>query len=254
MVYVIRSDIKRAVSSKGFLLAITTAVLMILLSSLNEIIEISRSTGPLPYGYHARLIISALSSDTMTLTVPIICTLPYTTAYIDDIKSGFIKEYLPRSGINRYIKGKLMACGLSGGLVLFLGILSAYSISALVFMPMELASYAGKAAEPHFAVIFTKALMLFFSGMFWSILGFTLAALTMNRYMAYASPFIFYYVLIIIHERYFKELYVLYPKEWMSPSKDWVLGEFGVILFLLELTAIVCLWFATSAKRTLANV
>ena len=76
----------------------------------------------------------------------------------------------------------------------------------------------------------------------------------MSKYMAYASPFILYYVLIILNERYFENLYVLYPKEWLFPSDAWVMGGFGVILLLVELTAIVSLAFAITAKRRLSNV
>jgi hypothetical protein len=98
------------------------------------------------------------------------------------------------------------------------------------------------------------AATLFLSGAFWSLVGFTMSALTMNRYMAYASPFILYYVLIILHERYFDKLYVLYPKEWLFPSDAWVMGSFGVILLLAELTAAISLAFAVTARRRLASV
>jgi len=32
----------------------------------------------------------------MALALPILAALPYTASFIDDVKSGFIKEYLPR--------------------------------------------------------------------------------------------------------------------------------------------------------------
>ena len=72
--------------------------------------------------------------------------------------------------------------------------------------------------------------------------------------MAYASPFILYYVLIILNERYFEDLYVLYPKEWLFPSDAWVMGSFGVMLLLIELIAIVSFLFVITAKRRLVNV
>jgi hypothetical protein len=119
---------------------------------------------------------------------------------------------------------------------------------------MELALAKNETAKPYFAELLTIAATLFLSGAFWSLLGFTFAAFTMSKYMAYASPFIMYYVLIILHERYFGELYVFYPKEWLFPTEGWMLGNFGVILLLAELTAVVCLAFTIIAKRRLGNV
>ena len=252
--YTVKTDIRRAISGKGFFIGAAGMVLVIILSSLESIINITRTTGPLQNGFHAQFIDNALSSDWVTLAIPIFCALPFTAAFVDDIKSGFIKQYLHRAGIKQYIKAKLIACGLSGGLALFSGIIIAYAVSALVFLPMEAALGAGEIAQPYFARLLMSAATMFFSGALWSLVGFTFAALTMSRYMAYASPFILYYVLIIIHERYFENLYILYPKEWLFPSDGWVMGGFGVILFLAELTAIVSLAFAITAKRRLANV
>ena len=252
--YTTSSDIRRALTGRGFIAGFIGMVLVIALSSLESIIGAGRSTEPLQNGFHAQLIISALSSDWVTLAIPILCSLPFTTAFVDDIKSSYIKQHLHRAGTGRYIRGKLIACGLSGGLVLLLGILLAYGISALVFTPMEMALTDEMITQPYFAQIILASVTLFLSGALWALVGFTFAALTMSRYMAYASPFILYYVLIIIHERYFESLYVLYPKEWLFPSDAWTLGSFGVILLLAELTAIISLAFAFIAKRRLANV
>ena len=72
--------------------------------------------------------------------------------------------------------------------------------------------------------------------------------------MAYASPFVLYYVLIILYERYFDTLYVLYPKEWTSPSPTWMWGNLGVVLLLLELIIIMSMIFSAAAKRRLSQI
>jgi hypothetical protein len=251
--HTISSDLRRALTGRGFFCGVAGMVLVIALSSLQNIIEAVRS-GSVNYGFHAQLISTALSSDWVTLALPILCTLPFTAAFVDDMKSGFIKQYLHRAGHREYIRGKLFACGLSGGLVLFLGIIVAYGLSALIFTPMELALKEGQTAQPYFAQMLMTAATLFLSGAFWSLVGLTFAALTMSRYMAYASPFIFYYVLIILHERYFTSLYVLYPKEWLFPSGVWPMGGFSVLLMLAVWTAAVSVAFAIAAERGLRDV
>lgn len=252
--HAVTSDMKRALTGKGFFAGVIGMVLLLFFSSAEKILPLVRSGEALANGQHAKWLMDALTSDWTTLTLPILCALPFTTAFVDDIKSGFIKQYLPRSGTAAYIRGKLVACALSGGLVLPVGILIAYTLFALAFTPMELALGPGKTAPPFFAQVLTKAVLLSFSGAFWSLAGFTFAAATMNQYMAYASPFIFYYILIILKERYFHDLYVLYPKEWLNPSNVWVMGGFGVVLLLTALSCTICLVFVILAKRRISDV
>src|SRR5260370_14186171 len=137
MLYTLRSDIQRAILSRGFLIGVLGMVVVIALSSVENLFT-TFSYGPqLTADYHTQLVLMALLSDGVALAVPILCSLPFTPAFVDDIQSGFIKQFLPRTGINTYIWGKLTACAISGGLVLFMGLLSAYVLSSLVLMPME---------------------------------------------------------------------------------------------------------------------
>jgi ABC-type transport system involved in multi-copper enzyme maturation permease subunit len=112
--YTTASDIRRALSSRGFIISLLGTTLVIFLSSLESIISVAQSADLLQNGYHAQFIFVALASDTFTLALPILCALPYTAAFVDDIKSGYIKLHLHRSGVKLYIKAKLMACALSG--------------------------------------------------------------------------------------------------------------------------------------------
>ena len=79
------------------------------------------------------------------------------------------------------------------------------------------------------------------------------ATLTMSRYMAYASPFVIYYVLIILYERYFDFLYIFYPKEWLNPSPLWEYGNAGVLLVVGELTLIAGVLAARAGRRRIAD-
>ncbi|MEG1884403.1 MAG: hypothetical protein RR224_11905, partial [Clostridia bacterium] len=210
------TSIKRSIQNRGGLAVITGAMLIIMISSINSIFEALISPNLLPNGFHATLISTALSSDAVTLALPILCALPYTTSFVDDVKSGFIKEYLPRTNVRSYLISKIVACAVSGGAVLAIGVAFAYAMSALTFTPMEAALKPGEMPVNYLAQIIGKVAISLFSGAFWSVLGMTFAALTNSRYMAYASPFVLYYILIILHERYFPNFFVLYPKEWLN--------------------------------------
>ena len=86
------------------------------------------------------------------------------------------------------------------------------------------------------------------------LLGMTFAALTDSKYMAYASPFVLFYLLIILYERYFDKLFVLYPREWLNPSPRWVFGKIGVAVLLTEFSVLMALAFAYAAKRRLERI
>ena len=92
----VASNLRQAVGSWGFLLSLAGAALIPLLSSVQGILAGFRSAELLSPGFHSDLIMGALSSDAMARALPILAALPYTASFIDDVKSGFIKEYLPR--------------------------------------------------------------------------------------------------------------------------------------------------------------
>ena len=131
MTRAIRAGLRQAILSRAFLISTLGAALITLLSSVQGILAGFRSAELLSPGFHSDLIMSALSSDAMALALPILAALPYTASFIDDVKSGFIKEYLPRTTVPRYIAGKAVGCAVSGGLALALGILAAYGFGAL---------------------------------------------------------------------------------------------------------------------------
>lgn len=250
------ASVKQALGNRGFLIGVIGVITVILLASVKEILSAFRSETLLSFGYHDELIRSALASDAMALSLPILSALPYTASFVDDMKSGFIKAYLPRTMVKRYVWSKSIACAVSGGLVLALGLTAAYGIVALMLLPMEaqLVLAKGEKAPQYLWDFAGRVLMYFNSGALWAMVGMTFATLTNSKYMAYASPFVLFYVLIILYERYFDKLYVLYPREWLSPSNIWMFGSVGVSLLLLELTVITALGFVAAAKRRIAQL
>ena len=92
----LRASLRQAIFSRGFIISTVGTALILLLSSVQGILAGFRSAELLSPGFHSDLIMGALSSETMALALPILAALPYTASFIDDVKSGFIKEYLPR--------------------------------------------------------------------------------------------------------------------------------------------------------------
>lgn len=138
--------------------------------------------------------------------------------------------------------------------MLVVGAVVSYILAAFLFSPMQAAPMPGSEVVPFFQPFLMNLILFFMSGAFWSLVGITASAATNNKYMAYASPFMIYYLLIILKERYFSNLYVLYPKEWITVGQGWPLGEFGVIMVVLVLIMMVSTLFVIAAIRRLKNI
>ena len=251
---VIWSSIRQALGGRGFLLSLGGTAAVIFLSSIKAIVTAFRSETLLAFGYHHDFIASALGSDGMTLALPLLAALPFTAAFLDDLKSGFLKEYLPRTTPTGYLFGRIIGCLLSGALALCLGVFLAYAVAVLLFLPLERAP-----ADPALIGKLIRELrqtleLMACSGALWSAVGLLLGTVTGSKYMAYASPFVLYYVLIILHERYLPDLFILYPKEWIAPFAHWQFGVTGVLLLVGELTVLASLGFFVTAGRRLRQL
>lgn len=271
----LKTDVKRALTSWGFIVGIIGMAVAAFFGAFEQMVPVfqGKMAEGLQQGFTIQLVFTALSSDIVLMVLPILCALPFTTAFVDDFKSKYIREYLPRCGKQDYVRGKVFATTLSGGLTLFLGILLVLVVFAILFLPMEappevpeLSEYEQQmarmmgdtaqqadtlAAQMNFAQLMQNAFVFFLCGCLWSLVGALMATLTMSRYMAYAAPFIFYYVLVILTQRYLKDFYVLDPQEWLRPANTWVGGTWGIALFVGEIMVIVAFIFAWMMRRRL---
>ena len=95
--------------------------------------------------------------------------------------------------------------------------------------------------------------LLFVNGGFWSVVGMAMSTLMESKYISYATPFVLYYLLVILYERYFSDLFIIYPKTWTDPAA-WPFGCWGAAIFLLEMTLIFAILFAFRAGRRLQQL
>ncbi len=248
---------KRALTSWGFWAGVAGMVLALVIGAFDSFLHLGAPGNMMQVGHHETALLASLASDTVLLVVPILCALPFAASFVEDCTGGFIKFALQRAGKGRYLAARAFSTALSGGLALFIGIAAAYVLFLLVFLPAEslpvqTAGAAPVAPPPSvFADVLARALLFLLCGAFWSGMGQLFASATMSRYVAYASPFILYYVLVILSERYMKDIYVLNPKVWLNPAELWPGGGWSAALFIAELTAAAGLLFALSAKRRL---
>ena len=119
-----------------------------------------------------------------------------------------------------------------------------------MFLPME---KAAEVSSDSTALFLKICGLLFLNGGLWAIIGMTMSTIMESKYIAYASPFIVYYLLVILYERYFPNAWLLYPKNWLDPEV-WPYGVGSAALFLLELTFLCGLVFYIRGKRRLEQL
>lgn len=210
----------------------------------------SIQSGKLLQYYHDELISKALTSDIWTSFTPVLAGIPFASGYLEDVKSKFSRFILVRGSYSNYLLGHAFACWLSGSSALLLGAVCAYVLTTLVFMPLELLTENPPELGYKLA---TQFLLLTLNSGLWAVVGMTMSTIMESKYIAYASPFIVYYLLVILYERYFPDAWLLYPKNWLDPEV-WPYGVGSAALFLLELTFLCGLVFYTRGKRRLEQL
>ena len=252
----ISSDCRRAFGGAAFRLTLFAAVLMLAAGCFNSLYRsVFLNNGKLlPAGTCLSLYQEAVSSQAVFLAAPILSTLPYTGTYLEELQNGYVKAFLPRAGFKRYIFGKLIACGLSGGAVLAAGVIVFLAASGLLLSPLEAADPQGFFPPGFLPGLLDTCTAYFCAGMLFSLFGLAVSAATESRYLAYTAPFICSYFLVILRSRYFKALYVLDPREWLVPSAAWPHGTGGSALLMGELALLCALWFVFTAERRLRSL
>ena len=224
---------------------------VIMMNFVDPVIRTYRETGFFVKGFHIQIITEGFQSDALISFLPILAALPFGGCFVDDLKSKFARFFLIRSSFRTYIVSRIIVCFLAGGMAILSGALIAWGTTAAVLIPIEREI---KGMEPA-AIdgLIETCFLLFLNGGFWSVVGMAMSTLMESKYISYATPFVMYYLLVILYERYFSDLFIIYPKTWTDPTA-WPFGCWGAAIFLLEITLIFTLLFAYRAGRRLQQL
>ena len=176
---------------------------------------------------------SGFDSELYRMSVPLVCTLPYSCAWLDESRSGYTRLALHRTSRFWYITGKFTACAVSGGLCELLAAFI-FSIRSKTELPQNLP-------------------LIFWCAAFWAGFSALLAAASESKYSAYGGAFVICYFLVILHERYWKACHYLDPFEWLSPQCSWLFGQDSITMMLGAMTLLTGLIYACILERRLSH-
>lgn len=233
-----------------FCLSVISVMGLTFFTFLQSVLKALQEGGRFYQGYHNELITQALSSEALSSFFPVLAAIPMSACYLEDIKSKFARFYLVRSSYPGYLFSHCAACWFCGGIAVFLGASVTWMMTPLIFTPMERVMESYTDITPQ---IIEQMVLLFLNGGLWAMVGIAMSTIMESKYIAYASPFIVYYLLVILYERYFPNAWLLYPKNWLNPE-IWPYGAGSAALFLLELTFLCGLVFYIRGKRRLEQL
>lgn len=244
-------EFKRGFYSAGFYVSIFLLVAAGVIGSYSSV-EYIREMG-LPEG-EVRFIVTvyqALYSEAFTFILPIACTLVASASYLEDLQSGVLRYVMLRTTKKRYRWSKVINCVLFGMLVIFISFLVMLVIFFAVFFPNSGELHSLKTPDiPYLVQFFQRVILLGLNGSFYALLGGAIAAVTNNKYMAYAAPFIFYYVISTMLEAYFTGIYLINPKEWLLVRYS--LPEV-ILAILVVVNVIVTIFYSKIMERRCRN-
>lgn len=238
--------------SRLWMIVVPFALMVLIMTSFADpLIRTYWEHSYIPKGFYIELLVQGLRSNTVSSFLPILAALPFGGCFVDDLKSKFARFFLIRSSYRTYIMSRIIVGFLAGGLAILSGALIAWGTSAAILIPIEqeIEGMEPAAIDGLIEICF----LLFVNGGFWSVVGMAMSTLMESKYISYATPFVFYYLLVILYERYFSDLFIIYPKTWTDPTA-WPFGCWDAAIFLLEMTLIFALLFAFRARRRLQQL
>lgn len=209
LIRVFSVELRNAVFSKAFLLAIVIIILGCLSGAATELTAIIKDF----LGYPTEnaldmfsLVQGVFLDDNRLMALTIAVSLPYTMQFIDDMGSGYVKNYLPRAGRKNYLLIRPTICALSGGLATACSVVIAVMIIIVIFaigQGHDAASIINN-TRMVFSFFSKDVLLMIAGGMLYANVGLFVSAVTMNKFSALASPFVIYYLLRIIAGQYLR--------------------------------------------------
>ena len=248
---VFRIEFKRGFYSAGFYVTIFLIVAAGVIGAGNVveyILNVGLLEGEIRF---IAAIYQAISSEAFTFVLPIACTLAMSASYLEDLQSGILHYIVVRTTKKRYCWSKILNCALFGGLVIAIAVLLLLVIFFVAFPPnYEETQYFKTQNMRYLPYFLQRLIVLCLNGSFFSLLGGTIAAFTNNKYMAYAAPFIFYYVISTLLDAYHADLYLINPKEWLMVRYS---KPILVFVILAAVNVIVTICYSKIMERRCKN-
>lgn len=190
-----------------------------------------------PGAWHT-IVENALNSKIIFMSIPLIAVLPMGDLWIKERESGFLGFYIARKGKRDYVADRVITTCYSGVFIWIMAVSIIMLIYFLIFYPLE---FKQSLKVKDFANMFWILVRIFLTSGILANLSGAAGILFRSVYMAYGLPFVAYYLMVILQERYLKDIYVINPQAWILGTGDWGIYQLGLWIFLLLLLLLTSL-------------
>ena len=247
-------DRKSAFAVKWLWIGMALVTVVVFCVKLDTVVGVIRDNQPLESSWTINFIMSGLTDESMQFLLPVLCTLPYSSGFVDECKAGIIRFSLSRVEKKKYLWSKVLTAAVSGGGILVASAVAASLIACVLFVPLQQPDESGQTILNIIMPLIRLYVRYFCFGSLCAISGLLISTAANSRYMAWLGPFMAVYLLIIFCERYFKGCVVLYPREWLNPSEAWPLKTWSVCIWMAVLMVFAGWMYMLSASRRLRYV
>lgn len=175
------------------------------------------------------LLVLGMKGDFGLLTLPALSALPFAAQALHEIKSGAIRPAVFRTGRNSWIIGKAAGCVISG--MLLQG--AAVGVLFLILNGL-MRGYAGQWFPWGDGGDFWPMLLRrMLCGGIWAGVGCIIALATETASAAYLAPLCLCYALMMIGTRFFPDVAMLNPMQWVNGAA-WLLVVLLIITIALQ--------------------
>lgn len=231
-------------------ISVFLVIASIFLASINTLLQNNPFAYKLSANYHTALVMNALQSKVVNAMTPILSTLSFSASYVEERETKFVRFILIRSGYTSYILNRIFVCYILGESALVIGAVLAWQIATVLFPPFEVAA---SDTISDMITMLNLIWLLGLNGGMWATAGMAISAIIENKYISYVAPFIIYYLLTIISERYLPNQMFLSPINWMK-LENWPFGVWGTTIFLVEVSILCGAVFVIRAEKRLREL
>lgn len=213
----LREEIIRALKNRSFLFALILGLFALGQGSMDYIFPLKFNSPEYlklvpPFFHNAYDAVIWAQTGIFGLIVPIIAVLPFSDSLGAERASGFLRFVLSRASYRQYFFSKMFACMLAGGLSVSLPILLFFGFTNLYYpRGLNLDMYQSRLITPNIKpgslgpfgfmygshpdlYILALVLLVFIGGAVYAVFGLSISAITDNRYIALAAPFLAYFL------------------------------------------------------------
>lgn len=247
----IYAELIRVLEQKRFYM-INFLVIAVMFLQSERICYLAERKEWLAQGFWIHLLSLILQDQHTVLFFAVISGTAYASSLREDYESRFYYPCFCRERRIDYIKGKIAVnfCVINTVFItacFFCAVKQFLFLSPREVLPVE----SGMIESVREILSFGITYLLF--NFFWSSFAMMISYAMKSIYLSYLAPFIGFYLLVIMNQRFFKQLIMLNPYMWIQKRQDWYGGKYGQWLFLLLLCIAINLILAVLVYKRYGN-